>query len=287
MAVRRGIYRCMGRDILLGSTGRIGAAVLAAWPGPPPLAHARRGADLPWDMTVPPPPLDLAGGAVIDLTGAVPGRSVDPADNTSLAMAALDAGRGWSAGHVFVMSSSGIYGPTGAAPAGEATPPDPRGPYPEAKLAMELAMATARRPGDPGLTVLRLANVAGASAPWGAGASPVLDRFADGGGPVRSYIGPVTLARILARLADLARRRVSLPALLNVAAPRPTAMADILSAVGTPPGWRDARAGAIARVVLDTARLQSLCPLPQDCGDAAALVAEAWSVLPSTAAAPT
>jgi hypothetical protein len=135
-------------------------------------------------------------------------------------------------------------------------------------------------PDAPGVTLLRIGNLAGADMLAGsaAGGAVTLDRFASGSGPVRSYVGPATLARVLAALA--ARAGAGLPAVLppvlppvlNVAEPGGIAMADLLRAAGIGFGWRPAPAGAIERVVLDVARLAALVPLPP--ADPARLVAE-------------
>jgi hypothetical protein len=65
-----------------------------------------------------------------------------------------------------------------------------------------------------------------------------------------------------------------LPGILNVAAPKPVAMADLLNAANR--NWRfgPARAGVIARVVLDTKALQGLVPMPPNASDPAEMVAE-------------
>jgi hypothetical protein len=128
---------------------------------------------------------------------------------------------------------------------------------------------------------LRLANVVGADAlgaALSAGRTVVLDDVGPPGapaGPVRSWIGPATLARLLGRLAGLAAAGAPLPAVLNVAAPQPLAMAAIAAAAGRQVRFRPAPAGAVARVVLDTARLQRIAPVLAAEATAAAMVAEA------------
>jgi nucleoside-diphosphate-sugar epimerase len=262
--------------IVLGASGRVGRAVLAHWPGPPPLRHARAGGpDLSWDMLADTAPelAALRGGVVIDLSGAVPGRG-DVARGPALSLAAMAAVRAWGAAHLFAMSSSAVYGAT-ATPATEGAATHPHAPYAAAKLTMERAFADASTTDGPRVTVLRLANVAGASSPWGAGEAPVLDRFTNGAGPSRSYVGPATLADVLARLTALALAHAPLPPVLNVAARRPTGMAAILAAMGRPAGWRTARPGAVPCVHLDTGLLERFCSVAEDAGDAAVLVAQA------------
>jgi nucleoside-diphosphate-sugar epimerase len=131
----------------------------------------------------------------------------------------------------------------------------------------------------PNVTILRLANIAGAGEPFDSAARPLpeslpLDRFGDGTGPVRSFISGRALAQVLARLSDLALQGRPLPRLLNVAAPRPTAMAEILSAMGRRWHWCAAPETAIQTVHLNIARLAALCPLPDDWASACHLVAD-------------
>jgi hypothetical protein len=97
-----------------------------------------------------------------------------------------------------------------------------------------------------------------------------LDPVAGGRGPVRSYIGPATLAHVLNTLAHAP----DLPAILNIASPGPVAMADLLDAAHIPWTFGPPRAGAIPRVALSTARLEGIVPLPP--ADPQAMIAE-WS----------
>lgn len=92
------------------------------------------------------------------------------------------------------------------------------------------------------------------------GAEIALDRFADGTGPVRSYIDPVTLAAVLATLA-VAK---SLPPVLNVAAPGEVAMAGLLAAAGLPWRWQEAPPAALQRLVIDCGRLAAIHPFAPD-----------------------
>jgi len=270
--------------VFIGSNSRVAQLVGTAWPqstsgGGKLLKLARRagpGVTLTWDMAAPPPPLPEGPrpGALICFAGATPRGGGDLGANRDLAHAALGAARAWGV-HGFFLSSAAVYGDPGAAPADEQSPPRRTGDYGAAKLEMEQALLDS---GHPGLTILRLGNVAGAGEPFDAAATPrdsvPLERFGDGTGPVRSFVGPRTLAHVLARLSALATQGVPLPRLLNVAAPRPTAMADILDALDRRWHWVDPRPDAIATVHLDTTRLAALCPLPRDCGSARSLVDE-------------
>ncbi|MEZ5911261.1 MAG: NAD-dependent epimerase/dehydratase family protein [Paracoccaceae bacterium] len=204
------------------------------------------------------------------VTGAGPGLSA----NTDLALAGFATG----ATRMIAMSSAAVYGPTADAPASEDGPVAPAGEYGRSKLAMEAALLRHVKTTADRALVLRLGNIAGADALLGAarpGARVVLDRFGTrAGGPIRSYIGPVTLARVLRELAVAMLSDRPLPDVLNVAAPGAVAMGDLLDAAGLDWGYRPAGPQAIERVVLDTARLQGIVPLGPETGDAAGIVAE-------------
>lgn len=257
---------------LIGAGGQVGRRLACAFAaaGQSWLEVGRAGSDLAWSMAGAPPDLPACRGrAVFVLAGAVPLSRQDMALNTTLARAGVAAARRWSAARCFVVSSSSVYGPTGVAPVSEDAPTDPRSPYARAKLDMEHATSA------PDVTALRLANVAGASEPFVTLARsevPVLDRFADGRGPMRSYIGPIRLAGVIVGLAALAENGTNLPPVLNVAAPGEVAMEDVFHAANRAFDWREAPATAAAHVHLDVSRLAAVVPLaPQD---AATLLAE-------------
>ncbi|TYB90131.1 NAD-dependent epimerase/dehydratase family protein [Oceaniovalibus sp. ACAM 378] len=277
----------MNSPVFLGSGARVARLVAKRWPnfdtgGDFPLRVARRpgrDCDILWDMTAPPPSLEVGHSVAVCFAGATP-RGDGPLDtNTTLALAALSAARRWRLKHLFLCSSSAVYGDPGPDTVPEVELPAPGAPYGRAKLAMEQAVRADIRVGDPGVTILRLANVAGAGEPFDSAqkrdlpALP-LHQFADGLGPSRSYISPRDLARVLHRLCYLANEAARLPFLLNVAAPQPTAMADILTALNRRWIWTQAPANAIQCVHLDTARLAALCHLHPDSGSAARMVAD-------------
>ncbi len=254
--------------VLIGAGGAVGRRLRRAWKaaGHPHVALGRGAdADLRWDMRAPPPPCPLARGAgVVALAGVTPETGGDLGDNARLAAAAIAAARDWGAAHVFVISSSAVYGATSRHPAGETAPLDPARPYAAAKIEMERATAA------PDVTALRLANVAGASQPFLAirAGHARLDRFAEEDAPTRSFIGPVALADCLARLCDLAADRHALPPVLNVASRDPLAMLDIFTAAGLAPERPDAPEGAVAHANLSTGLLSQLWEVPaQDAAD--------------------
>jgi len=265
--------------LLLGSSGRVGRALRAVadaglWPGPRPLFHARAGGDIAFDLTGPIPDLPPVQGVVI-LAGVTSGPAEELARNTTLARAGLALARDRGLGRALVISSAGVYGRRDD-PCAEDDALHPGTDYGRAKRDMETAVAA------PGVTCLRLANVAGCDALFAAAArGPVrLDRFPDGTGPSRVWIGPVTLARVL---VTLLAHPGPLPAILNVAAPNPLTMAEVLDAIPHPYHFAPAPEGALHRLALDTRRLAALMPLPPV--SAADLLAEAraggWSPAPA------
>lgn len=263
------------RWLLTGATGRVGRMLARHWREAPPagaevLLQSResRPGTVGWDILRQPLPAAAGGISVlIAFAGVTPGPGADPAVNAALAEATLAAAHGAGVRRVLLTSSSAVYGARdGGAPFAETDPLAPLNPYGEAKRAMEAAVAPWR---ERGLEVccLRIGNVAGAdalllnAAKAGPEGAPLrIDRFASGGGPLRSYVGPATLARIVERLA---RTGGPLPDVLNIGAPAPVAMADLAAQAhraGLGPGWdwQPAPASAVERITLDTARLSAL-----------------------------
>ncbi|MFQ6773797.1 NAD-dependent epimerase/dehydratase family protein [Cereibacter sphaeroides] len=273
------------RLLVLGSTGRIGRFLRRAWAEPPeglvPVWHGRDGsADLQWDMLAAPYP----GGAarvVLGLAG-VTDRTGRLGDNVALGLAGCRAAGAAGAAHVFLLSSGAIYGSARSEDLREEDEPAPDTAYGAAKLRMEQAALDWSRTARTGLTILRLGNVAGADALLGPKRPPgqaiVLDPVPGARGPVRTYIGPQSLAAVLARLARLADAGVALPSILNLGAPPPVDMADLLEAAGLDWRWGPPRPGVIPRVGLALDRLAALCPLPPDAGAPDRLVDE-WRAL--------
>jgi UDP-glucose 4-epimerase len=270
--------------LLVGATGRVGRLLCHHWPADPnrpQLLPVRRRAEagtsdglvwsplegpqaLLWNPTHPPPV------ALVMMAGVTPGPAVDDAAlavNRTLAEACLDAARQAGIGRVLLASSAAVYGlhPDGLA-LDETAPTAPISAYGRAKLDMEAAAAPAR---DAGLnvTLLRIGNVAGADALLGplTGLHPDehpplrIDAFADGLGPLRSYIGAASLARVLARLSCLPGPG---PDVLNIAAPDPVRMTALAEAAGWPFLFTPAPDGARQAVTLDCRRLHAICPEP-------------------------
>ena len=263
--------------LVLGGTGRIGGALRDFWPfalkgGLRPIWQARDARDmyLHWDILHEPAP-PWAYGVVLCLAG---GRG-DPDPNTALALRTLQAAAEQGAAHVFIASSAAVYGPGRALT--EDAHPAPTADYGRAKALMEAAaLDWHARHGGPGLTLLRIGNVAGADALLGRTRSGpvVLDPTPDGAGPRRSYIGPVTLSAVVARLATLAVDGTALPAILNIATPLPVAMSALLDAAGHDWHFGPDNPDVIPEVSLNTARLQSLIRLAPTASHPRSLIAE-------------
>ncbi len=204
-------------------------------------------------------PAKLPGcDAVIALWGQTGADAGAFDDNINLARHARAVALACGATRLLHLSSAAVYGP--AQNARETTPLAPINPYGQSKRAMEEVVAGFR---DAGLhhCCLRLANVVGADslAAGLLGNAPVtLDRFADGAGPRRSYIGAGDLAAVFTALARSPAEH--LPAVLNVAAHEPIAMQDLIAAAGKRITWRDAPDTAVQEVTLDTSALKRLLP---------------------------
>ncbi|MCB1389639.1 MAG: NAD-dependent epimerase/dehydratase family protein [Rhodobacteraceae bacterium] len=257
-------------DLLIsGAGGRVGSLLRGPLAGRAILARRGPGAALDWDPLAGPGALrewcERHGppAALLQLARGLPEDRAR--DDAAIGRATLEAARAAGIGRVLLASSSAVYGRSRADAWGEDEAVDPPSPYGRSKRAMELACA------GPGVCCLRIGNVAGADALLTGTRRPVLlDRFADGAGPARNYIGPGTLARVLLALA----RAPALPPLLNLATPRPVDMADLARAAGLPVEWQPAPEGALARVTLDMRRLESLVAFADTDSDPATMVAE-------------
>jgi UDP-glucose 4-epimerase len=181
------------------------------------------------------------------------------AQNTTIALAALGDALKLEIPAVFLVSSAAVYGdPTANARLKETTAATPISDYGRSKLAMERAVQNWRtdNPDAPlKATCLRVGNVAGADRLLVNVLKEMplrLDQYSDGTSLKRSYIGPLTLAAILTSLCEAGK---DLPALLNIAAPRPVFMADLLTAANC--NWLNQPApnDAIKSVCLDTTAL--------------------------------
>ncbi|SFR01812.1 NAD-dependent epimerase/dehydratase family protein [Poseidonocella sedimentorum] len=249
------------RVLVLGASGRVGRLLRRAWflappPAIRPIYQSRQpgsGPDVVWRPGAPMddlPPTE----AILALWGVTSGD--DLTQNAALAREAARIASHIGARRVLHLSSAAVYGP-GCDGAHEEDAPRPTTPYGRAKVAMEREVATLN--GGSAHTCLRLGNVVGADSLTAAldGTVPArIDRFPTGAGPLRSYIAPGALARVLAGLLRLDAG--SLPPVLNIAAPEPVRMEDLLRAAGRPFDWQPAPPGAAERATLSTDRLATL-----------------------------
>lgn len=208
---------------------------------------------------------------VLGLAGVVPGQG-DLRLNTVLGRAALDIGAAAGAKRVFLTSSAAVYGPS-KTPLHEDTTLRPANAYGAAKCQMEQDARAHVATLPTQMTALRIGNVAGADALLAQpGATRILDRFTDGQGPRRSYIGPKALTEVLAHLMVLAADGRDLPDTLNISLPGTVTMEELCCAAGLQITWQPAPDTALPVVALDVARLQAHIPLPQ--ADADAIIAD-------------
>lgn len=291
----------VGKLLVIGASGRVGRLLAAHWAAEgAPVCLQARGAPVRDDLPVlrwspledGPAPLArrLRAGpgarAMLVLAGVTPSSSGggDLGLNVRLAEACLHAAAEAGIGRVLLASSSAVY------PGGRATPwredeaPErPPSAYGAAKRAMEAA-GDAWRGRGLSVCALRIGNVAGADSLLLNAEKPevhFVDRFASGGGPVRSYIGPASLARVVETLAAAEE----LPPALNVAAPAPVAMADLARAAGGDWRWRPAPEDAIERLTLDCTALTRYVHFAPAESTATEMVAQ-WRALPQHRKAP-
>jgi NDP-hexose 4-ketoreductase len=238
--------------IVTGAGGRVGRLLRRVMPAGRVTWVTRNPVeigDLAWDDLVQRAP---DGAVILHFAGAV---RDDLGVNARLAeqICALENVR-----HVFVASTAAVYRP-GDGDLDEEMSADPQNAYGMAKLAMERAVRGAR------VTLMRIGNVAGADALLGGlleGKTAILDPLpGQPGGPVRSYIGPITLGQTLLQLAERADACGDLPEVVNVAAPGAVAMADLLDAAGADWVYGPPKSGVVPRVVLDVSRLCGIVPV--------------------------
>lgn len=264
------------QTLVVGASGRVGLLLARAWAlagQAPTLQHrgVALAADLPQVEWHPLSGTPLDPGrfqTMIVLAGAV---REEFGLNARLAEACCAAAVQAGISQVLLASSSAVYGVNGGLACGEDTPCLPVNDYGRSKLEAE-ALAARWRARGLAITALRIGNVAGADALLG-GMQPdqpiKIDCFADGTGPVRSYIGPITLADVLAKLLGQ-----DLPPVLNIGAPHPVAMADLAQAVGADWQYQPAPATAYQRITLDCGQLAQHYRFMECQSDAAAMVAE-------------
>lgn len=266
--------------LLLGASGQLGQMLRFFWRGAPELTcHSRRVLQdfIQFDLILEPEKAIAAmrgKAAVICLPGVTPARAAGRGEvysrNTDLALAAVRCAAKAQVPQVFLASSAAVYGAASGVQS-ERGLAQPAAPYGHAKLEMErAALACAKELGQ-AVTILRIANVAGADAilgGWRAGM--LIDQLTDGRTPRRSYLGPQTLTRVLQTLAQ----ETALPQVLNVTSPGVIEMGALLDAAGLAWRARPAPAGVIPEVALCTKQLERHVTFAPEDGTAAGMVAE-------------
>ena len=270
--------------LVIGGTGRVGRMLRRYWQASPPRGirlsyQARRGGDITWKAEDGPDALAAHGtfDRLLVLAGVTPGEDRDLTQNARIARTCHAAAAKMGAAHMLLASSSAVYGTALTRPYTEADAPAPSSDYGKAKLEAEQAVAEAAPP----VTALRIGNVLGAdalmlNAARASAERPVyLDRFIDGHGPLRSYIGPATLAQVLETLLHAGD---ALPHVVNVAAPAPIAMQSLLEASDTPYVMRPAPPDAVQTITLDCSALAARHRFGVNASDARYML-EQWDQL--------
>ncbi len=255
--------------IILGASGKVGRMLRAVWKESPPkdfdfiyvYRSVPQGKDgVVWAPGLPTDHLPKAQ-AIVALWGATPRSEYRFSDNTDLAIATLELARDLQVERVLHCSSAAVYSPSPEPLTEIPTGPAPND-YGQSKLDMEhqITQWISENEGLFSNVIMRLANVAGADGLFNnmkPGKSVTLDRFADGQGPRRSYIGVTDLAKVIEALIMASR----FDGPINIAATKATEMSGLASAAGCSVKWKPAPDGAIASVTLDTTRLQSVLKL--------------------------
>jgi len=266
--------------LLLGASGRLGRMVQAFWPTDTELlCHSRsvRPGYVSFDPLSDAQALCTAmegRRAVLCLSGITPAHAAASGNplslNAALALAAVRAAGRAGVPRLLLASSAAVYG-AAQGPLSEDMICKPASEYGQAKLEMERDAFAAARDCGQAVTMLRIGNVAGADAILGGWREGMqLDVLPDGTTPARSYIGPANLSRAIHRLCTAD----DLPGIVNVAAPGVVHMGALLDAAGRAWTAREAGPAAIARVELETKRLEKHVEFAPNAGQAQGLVAE-------------
>lgn len=247
--------------VVTGANGRVGRLLQAAWVGQPPTDMALILCARKWghwqDLLA--GPLDPAppGSVVLHLAADLSGDPDAAAQSIYMAQAIATAARQGRARHILFASTAAVYAPADR-DLDETSLLSPATPYGRAKLAAEAACRAAAGPVP--VTALRIGNVVGACSLIGATRNsslveldPVQGRS---GGPMRSWIAPGELARVICRLAT---RCADLPDVLNLASPGAWTMGDMLDAAAAPWVYGPHRDRVLPRLTLDTTRLAACC----------------------------
>ncbi|MEP3441772.1 MAG: NAD(P)-dependent oxidoreductase [Sulfitobacter sp.] len=286
----------MGTKVLvLGSSGRIGTMLRPVWDTEtcgreieftyqtrrPDPEHV---SDVVWSLEGPAPAQLREAGpfdVLLVLSGVVPRAGAKLEQNMAIGLNSLEAAKALGAKTVVLASSSAVYGMQSDSPYHEDDCPAPANDYGRAKYDMEQRCAVHARDLGLMLCCLRIGNVAGADALLGNGAALKpgerlrIDSFDGGATPLRSYIGPHTLAKVL---CELAQNHKTLPDALNIGAPNPVEMAALAQAAGMAFDLVPAMGSAHQYITLDCAALAGLYSFSATDSDPAQMVAQ-WRSL--------
>ena len=267
--------------LITGATGRVGSLLRKAWAATPPHEFqplwSGRSADRPegwvlWDMQGDCLPAIAPPLAAILHLARSPGHNGDDKLDVHMTRQAVRLARQYDV-PLLIASSVAVYGSSSAS-LGEWTRPHPQTANGRSKLSVEREFAE-----TPRTCFLRIGNVVGADALIGAGGDRlVLDKGKGSErGPLRSWIGPRTLAAAVCDLLALAVRGWDLPRHLNVAQEPALSMADLAEGDGR--RWLcSGRLAEVSCVRLDCGLLRSTLGRALAPADAAGLVAE-WRSL--------
>ncbi|MEL6409249.1 MAG: SDR family oxidoreductase [Pseudomonadota bacterium] len=253
----------MTRLLITGSGGRLGTLLQAAFHRDGSdvdvvFQSSKPGMDVQWRVGDPLFKLPKTD-AVLALWGVTRGDDEALAHNSQLAFLSDEVAEATGAHRVFHCSTAAIYGP--GQEMFEDRPPAPINAYGAAKLEMERHIRGFVESEGKSHTVLRLANIVGADslAPSLTSDDPVtLHKFADGKGPLRSYLAASDLLRITYALMQ--NPPSSHLEVLNLAAPHPVEMEALARAAGKQIIWQDAPETAVQEVSLNTQRLSNMVP---------------------------
>lgn len=270
------------RLLVTGSGGRLGRLLRASYKRGDAdgteiiFQSSRPGFDIAWEIGDGVESLPRAD-AILALWGVTSGTKKELVANSKLAELSTHIAQYIGAERVLHCSSAAIYGQ--GANMGEDFPPSPINAYGQAKLEMETHVAEISAGKNCEQTVLRIANIVGADslAPALTSSKPVtLDRFANGAGPLRSYLAASDLLRVACALAQGSQKKSF--DLLNIASPKPIAMEELAKAAGKDIVWRPAPSTATQEVSLNTNKLKSLIPNAIKIASAARMI-EDWITL--------
>lgn len=280
------------RNILVvGASSRIGVMLRRLWNSASPAninfiyqyrSPANLRCELQWEPLLGDRALaqyqdrECAIDAMLILSGVTPSSGGDFDLNATLVDACLKAARNNKIKRVLLASSSAVYGINNGVRFTETSNCNPVTTYGYSKLRMEI-MASNCLYSEMDICSMRIGNVVGADALLSNNSlnQLTIDRFVNGRGPIRSYIGPISLASIICRLITFKQR---LPRVINIGAPTPVEMASLATAAQLNWSWTRADASAHQNIVLDCDKAAKLFPFSHDISSPDNMVKE-WNRL--------